>query len=101
MRMKYLHRYVSIWDENRYEAFYGYCDAYHLTGWTAGPFLKYRPQMEAVRIDMFIDQRANEYLTADSIYRQNSAMESISGLLPEFYNRDSLCYPVQRSHGFG
>ena len=79
-------------DEDRYEAFYGYCDAYHLTGWTAGPFLKYRPQMEAVRIGMFIDQRANEYLTADSVYGQNSAMESISGLLPEFYNRDSLCY---------
>ena len=48
--------------------------------------------MEAVRIGMFIDQRANEYLTADSVYGQNSAMESISGLLPEFYNRDSLCY---------
>lgn len=79
-------------DEDRYEAFYGYCDAYNLTGWTAGPFLKYRPQMEAVRIGMFIDQRANEYLTADSVYGQNSAMESISGLLPEFYNRDSLCY---------
>ena len=79
-------------DKEQYEAFYGYCDAYNLTGWTAGPFLKYRPQMEAVRIGMFIDQRANEYLTADSVYKQNGAMESISGLLPEFYNRDSLCY---------
>ena len=80
-------------DEDRYEAFYGYCDAYHLTGWD-GPnrFSNTVRQMEAVRIGMFIDQRANEYLAADAVDGRTAQRESISGLLPEFYNRDSLCY---------
>ena len=31
------------------------------------------------------------YLAADSIYEQNDHLETIGGLLPEFYDTDSLC----------
>ena len=61
-----------------------------------------RPQTECIRNRYALSKSGlNGYLAADSVYGQNSAMESISGLLPEFYNTRQPLLSVQRSHGSG
>lgn len=83
-----MNRYL---ESGEYEQYYAYCRSYNLTGWTAGPFLPWQPQTKCIEIGRFIKEHLNGYLMADSIYEQNDHLESIGGLLPEFYNVDSLC----------
>ena len=78
-------------EEGAYKQFFAYCQSYNLTGWTAGPFLPWHPQMECIQIGRFVEEHLNGYLAADSVYEQNEHLESISGLLPEFYDMDALC----------
>ena len=75
----------------KYEQYFAYCKSYNLTGWTAGPFLPWQPQTKCIEIERFIKEHLNGYLAADSIYEQNDHLETIGGLLPEFYDTDSLC----------
>ena len=82
-------------EAGKYYEFYAYCDSYHLTGWTAGPFLEYYPVMEGAQIYYFLNSHINQYLAADNVYDRNEQLEDICGLLPEFYDVYSLHYKAR------
>lgn len=62
-------------EAGKYYEFYAYCDSYHLTGWTAGPFLEYYPVMEGAQIYYFLNSHINQYLAADNVYDRNEQLE--------------------------
>ncbi|NCB94346.1 MAG: hypothetical protein EOM40_17570 [Clostridia bacterium] len=86
---------LEYWADGRYYEFYAYCDSYELTGWTAGPFLKYYPEMQTARCYMFINRHIAKYLAEDEIYKKNEELESVCGLLDEIYDMESYSYEAR------
>lgn len=83
---------LKLWEDEKYYAFYSFCDSYHLTGWTASdqPYLKWHPLMSAANCYEFSLNHLNEYLTAEDVYERNQALEDLCGILVEFYNPKHL-----------
>ena len=82
-------------EAGKYYEFYAYCDSYHLTGWTAGPFLEYYPVMEGAQIYYFLNSHINQYLAADNVYDRNEQLEDICGLLQS----SMMCIPCTIRRG--
>lgn len=80
------------WENEDYYDFFNYSDSINISGWSAGPYLDYHPQIEAAQIYIFVNNYISEYLAADNIFYKNKALTDICGLLDEFYDLDNLHY---------
>lgn len=77
---------LSLWDNHDFYGFYGISKMYDIAGYTSGPFAKYSGLFRISECYTYINNQIIDYYMNPSIAGRVKMVESVSGLLVNFYD---------------